>query len=143
MTIEDQPSPDAIRAAVAEAIAPLRQQIKRIEKQQREHSSLLLSLRSQLDELSNSIFQLQGQGIVIDHRTERIERTAVGTHQIVMQAERQMQQEIAALKERLLDLTADIHKLHIIREKPEYKINALSAEFATFQRRLSKLERTS
>jgi predicted nucleic acid-binding Zn-ribbon protein len=143
MTPENQAIHNAIRAAVAESIAPLREQIGRIEKKQGEHSKLLESLTAQLDELSNCVFQLEGQGISLDHRVERAHHTAFGTHQIVMQAERQMQQEIAALKQRLLDLTADVHKLHLIRESPEYKISALKAEVDTFQRGLATLERGS
>jgi len=141
MTIEDQALHDAIRAAIAEEVAPLREQVKRIEKRQREQSKLLQSLTAQFDELSGCVYQLEGQGLRLDARTERIEHTAVGTHQIVMQAEHQLHQEIAALKERLLDLTADIHKMHLIREKPEHKINVLKAEIARFQQRLAHLER--
>ena len=140
MTQDDRAMHDTIRAIVAEAVAPLREQIKRIEKQQQEQSILLQSLTAQLNEQSTNILQLEGQSLRLDHGIERANHTAAGTHQIVMQAERQMQQEIAALKERLLDLTADVHKLHLIREKPEYKINALQAEVATFHQRLTKLE---
>ena len=143
MTSEDQATHETLRALIAEAIAPLCEQVKRIEKKQREQSRLLQSLTAQLDELSTCVFQLQGQGLSVDNRIARIDRTAVGTHQIVMQAEQQMQQEVAALKERLLDLTADVHKLHVIREGPEHKINTLKAEVATFQQRLTKLERGS
>jgi septal ring factor EnvC (AmiA/AmiB activator) len=141
MVQDEQAMRDALRVVVAEAVAPLREQIKRIEKQQQEQSTLLQNLTAQLDEQSTCILQLEGQGLRLDHGIERANHTAAGAHQIVMQAERQMQQEIAALKERLLDLAADVHKLHLIREKPEQKITALKAEVASFQQRLVQLER--
>jgi len=143
MMRDDQAMPDALRAVIAEAVAPLHEQIKHIEEQQHEQWTLLQSLTVQLGELSTSVLELEGQGQRLDRYVERANHTAAGTHQIVMQAERQMQQEIAALNERLLDLTADVHKLHLIREKPEQKIKALKAEVAAFQQRLVQLERNS
>jgi hypothetical protein len=47
---------------------------------------------------------------------------------IAMQAEHQMQQQLASVNERLLDVTADVHRLHSIRESPEQELYRLRSE---------------
>ena len=51
-----------------------------------------------------------------------------------------MQREIASVNERLLDVTADLHRLHLIRESPEHELYRLHAEIAVLQRRLAHVE---
>jgi hypothetical protein len=45
--------------------------------------------------------------------------------------------EVASVNERLLDITMDIHRLHHIRESPEYQLFQLQAGGAVLRHRLA------
>jgi len=122
-----------LHAVVAAAIAPLAARIEQLFAQQQEYVH-------RLDELAQYVTDLRGQAIWFEHRAEGAERAADRAHTIVMQAEHQMQREVASVNERLLDVTADLHRLHLIRESPEHELYRLHAEIAVLQRRLAHVE---
>ncbi len=131
-----------LQAVIAAAIAPLAASIDRLFAEQQEHARLLAQAAARLDELVQHVTALQGQALWCEHRTEDSERYAYGARNIAMQAEHQMRQEIASVNERLLDVTADIHRLHSIRESPEHELYRLHSELAVLQRRLTQIEGT-
>ena len=100
----------------------------------------MLTGTARLDELAQQVTDLRGQAIWFEHRAEGAERAADRAHAIVMQAEHQMQRAIASINERLLDVTADLHRLHLIRESPEHELYQLHSEIAVLQRRLAYVE---
>ena len=126
-----------LHIVVAAAIAPLAARIDQLFAERQEHVQLLSQTTTRLDE---HVTALRGQAIWFEHRAEDAERYAHGARSIVMQAEHQLRQEIASVNERLLDLTADIHRLHSIRESPEHELYRLHSELAVLQRRLTQIE---
>jgi chromosome segregation ATPase len=129
-----------LRAEIATAIAPLVERIEQLCAEQQEQARLLAQAAARLDELTERVAILRGQALLFDQRTEDTERFAYGARNIAMQAEHQMQQEIASVNERPLDVTADIHRLHAIRESPEHELYRLHAELAVLQHRLTQIE---
>jgi hypothetical protein len=130
----------ATSAAVAQAIAPLIERVEQLWAAQQEQAQLLTQVTARLDKLVQQVTDLQGQALWSEHRAEDAERYAHGARSIVMQAEHQMQQQIASVNERLLDVTADVHRLHSIRESPEQELYRLHSELAVLQRRLARVE---
>jgi hypothetical protein len=126
-------NPADLHASIAAAIAPLAARIEQLFAQQQEYLH-------RLDELAQYVTDLRGQAIWFEHRAEGAERAADRAHSIVMQAEHQMQREVASVNERLLDVTADLHRLHLIRESPEHELYQLRSEIAVLQRRLAHVE---
>jgi chromosome segregation ATPase len=129
-----------LHTVVAAAIAPLAARIDQLFTEQQEHIHLLAQTTARLDELAQHVAGLRGDALLFDHRTEDARRYADGARSIVMQAEHQMQREIALVNERLLDLTADVHRLRAIRESPEQELYRLHSELAVLQRRLAQIE---
>jgi hypothetical protein len=131
-----------LQAVVVAALAPLAARIEQLFVEQQEQADTLAQLTARLDEIAEQVALLRGQALLLDRRTEDTARLTYGARNIVMQAEHHMQQEVASVNERLLDLTADIHRLHSIRESPEHELYRLCSEMAVIQRRLSQLEGT-
>lgn len=129
-----------LHAIIAVAIVPLAARIDQLFAQQQEYVQSLAQTTARLDELAQYVTDLRGQAIWFEHRAEGAERAADRAHSIVMQAEHQMQREVASVNERLLDVTADLHRLHLIRESPEHELYRLQAEIAVLQRRLAHVE---
>ena len=129
-----------LHAVVAAAIAPLAARIEQLFAQQQEYVQSLAQATARLDELAQYVTDLRGQAIWFEHRAEGAERAADRAHTIVMQAEHQMQREVAVVNERLLDVTADLHRLHLVRESPEHELYRLHSEIAVLQRRLAQVE---
>ena len=127
-------------AIVAVAMAPLLERIELLYSEQQEHARLLAQASARLDKLTEQITGLQAEAFWQTRRAEGAERTADKARAIVMQAEHQMQREIASVNERLLDVTADLHRLHLIRESPEHELYRLHSEIAVLQRRLAYVE---
>ena len=131
-----------MHAIVAAAIAPIAAQIEQLFVQQQEYVQSLAQTNARLDELAQHITDMRGNTSWFEHRAEGAERAADRAHAIVMQAEHQMQREVASVNERLLDVTADLHRLHLIRESPEQELYRLHSEIAVLQRRLAQVEGT-
>ena len=131
-----------MHAIVAAAIAPIAAQIEQLFVQQQEYVQSLAQTNARLDELAQHITDMRGNTSWFEHRAEGAERAADRAHAIVMQAEHQMQREVASVNERLLDVTADLHRLHLIRESPEQELYQLHSEIAVLQRRLAQVEGT-
>ena len=129
-----------LHAVVAAAIAPLAARIDQLFAQQQEYVQSLAQATARLDELAQYVTDLRGNTIWFEHRAEGAERAADRAHSIVIQAEHQMQREVASVNERLLDVTADLHRLHLIRESPEHELYRLHSEIAVLQRRLAQVE---
>jgi chromosome segregation ATPase len=129
-----------LHAIIAAAIAPLAAQIDHLFAEQQNHAQSLARATARLDELAQELTDLRGDRIWFEHRAEGAERAADRAHSIVMQAEHQMQREVASVNERLLDVTADLHRLHLIRESPEHELYRLRSEIAVLQRRLEHVE---
>jgi hypothetical protein len=129
-----------LHAIIAAAIAPLICQIEQLFAEQQEYAQSLAQTTARLDELTQHVKDLRGQQIWFEHRAEGAERAADRAHAIVMQAEHQMQREVAVVNERLLDVTADLHRLHLVRESPEHELYRLHSEIAVLQRRLAQVE---
>src|SRR5690349_1969468 len=91
-----------LRAIVAAAIAPLAARIDQLCAQQQEHAQSLAQAIARLaEQLALEVTDLHGQRIWFEHRAEGAERAADRAHSIVMQAEHQMQREVASVNERL------------------------------------------
>lgn len=131
-----------LRAEIATVVKPLIERIEQLWVEQQEHARLLAQAAARLDEITEHAAILRGQALLFDHRTEDTERYAYGARNIAMQAEHQMQQEIASVNKRLLDVTADIHRLPSIRESPEHELYRLHSELAVLQHRLTQIEST-
>jgi hypothetical protein len=129
-----------LQAIVAAAIAPLAARIDQLFAEQREQVQLLAHTTARLDELAQHVTALQGQSLWCEHRAEDAERYAYGARSIVMQAEHQMLQGIASINERLLDITADVHRLHLVRDSPEHELYRLQAEISVLQRQLTQVK---
>ena len=129
-----------VHSVIAGAVAPLIERIDRVSAEQQAHARQLAQASARLDELAQQMTALQGQALWFEHRAEDAERYASGARSIVMQAEHQMQQDITLVNQRLLDITADLHRLHHIRESPEHELYQLHAEIGAIQRRLAQLE---
>jgi hypothetical protein len=129
-----------VSAAVALAIAPLLERVEQLWADRQEQAQLLTQVTARLDKLFQQVTDLQGQALWSEHRAEDAERYAYGARSIVMQAEHQMQQQIASVNERLLDVTADVHRLHAIRESPEHELYRLHSELAVLHHRLAQIE---
>jgi len=129
-----------LHTIVAAAIAPLAARIDHLFTEQQEFVQLLAQTTARLDELAVHVTALRGQAIWFERRAEGAERAADRAHSIVMQAEHQMQHEVASVNERLLNVTADLHRLHLIRESPEHELYRLHSEIAVLQRRLAQVE---
>jgi hypothetical protein len=129
-----------LHAVVAAAIAPLAARIDHLFAIQQEYIQSLAQTTARLDELAQQVTDLRGQVIWFEHRAEGAESYARNARSIVMQAEHHMQREIALVNERLLDETADLHRLHLIRESPEHELYRLYSEIAVLQRRLAHVE---
>jgi chromosome segregation ATPase len=129
-----------LHAVVAAAIAPLAARIDHLFAIQQEHIQSLAQTTARLDELAQQVTDLRGQAIWFEHRAEGAESYARNARNIAMQAEHQMRQEVASVNERLLDVTADLHRLHSIRESPEHELYRLHSELAVLQRRLTQIE---
>ena len=129
-----------LHTIVAAAIAPLLERIELLYSEQQEHAQLLAQAAARLGTLTEQIKGLQAEAFWQTRRAEGAERTADKARAIVMQAEHQMQREIASVNERLLDVTADLHRLHLIRESPEHELYRLHSEIAVLQRRLTYVE---
>jgi chromosome segregation ATPase len=127
---------------VAATIAPLAARIDQLFAIQQEYVQLLAQTTARLDELAQEVADSRGQTIWFEHRAEGAERAADRAHSIVMQAEHQMQRAVASVNERLLDVTADLHRLHLIRESPEHELYQLRSEIAVLQQRLALVEGT-
>jgi chromosome segregation ATPase len=132
--------PADLHASIAAAIAPLAARIEQLFAQQQEYVQSLAQATARLDELAQCVADLRGNTSWFEHRAEGAERAADRAHAIVMQAEHQMQREVASVNERLLDVTADLHRLHLIRESPEHELYRLHSEIAVLQRRLAHVE---
>jgi chromosome segregation ATPase len=129
-----------LEVIVALAIAPLAARIDQLFAEQHEHAGLLAQMSARLDELAQQVTDLRGQAIWFEHRAEGAESHARNARSIVMQAEHHMQQQLASVNERLLDVTADVHRLHAIRESPEHELYRLHSELAVLQHRLTQIE---
>lgn len=129
-----------LHAVVAAAIAPLVSRIDQLFAIQQEHVQSLAQTTAQLDELAQHVTDLRGQAIWFEHRAEGAESYARNARSIVMQAEHYMQREIASVNQRILDVTADLHRLQLIRESPEHELYRLHSELAVLQRRLAHVE---
>src|SRR4051812_25997167 len=114
-----------LHAVVAAAIAPLAARIEQLCAEQQKHIQLLAQTTSRLADLAKQVTDLDEQKIWFEHRAEGAENFARNARSIVMQAEHHMQQEIASFNQRLLDVTADLHRLHHIRESPEHELYRL------------------
>ncbi len=132
--------PAASYPAMIETLASLLRRMELIESEQRQQAKSIDRTIRHFGELSARLDALHGTVLRLDAWTEMLIRDVDGARNIVIQAEHQMQQGVASINERLLDLTADIHKLHVMREAPEYKINALRSELAAVQQRLAMAE---
>ncbi|MEO7912628.1 MAG: hypothetical protein ABIV47_23510 [Roseiflexaceae bacterium] len=131
-----------LRTIVAAEIGPLTARIDQLFAQQQQHAQSLAQAATRLDQLAQELADLRGQRIWFEHRAEGAERAAGRAHSIVTQAEHQMQREVASVNERLLDVTADLHRLHSIRESPEHELYRLHSELAVLQHRLTQIEST-
>ena len=129
-----------LHSEIAAVIGPLTERIDRILVEQQSQAAVLAQATARLDELAEQVATLRGQALWFEHRSEDAERYAYGARNIAMQAEHQMRQDIATLNERLLDVTADIHRLHLIREAPEHQLYTLRSDIAVLQQRLAQLE---
>ena len=137
------PIPEASYPAMVETLASLLRRMALIEAEQRQQAKSIDRTIRHFGEVSVRLDALHGTLLRLDAWTEMLIRDVDGARNIVIQAEHQMQQGVASINERLLSLTADVHKLHLIRETPEYKINALRSELAAIQQHLSPTETTS
>src|SRR6188508_390353 len=90
---------------IAAAIAPLVSRIDQLFAEQQGLAQSLAQTTVRLDELAQYVKDLRGQAIWFEHRAEGAERAADRAHSIVMQAEHQMQREVATINERLIDVT--------------------------------------
>jgi len=131
---------DNLSPAMHETLASLLRRMELIEREQRERSHSIDRTILHLGELTERVQALHGTVLRLDRWIDMLIHDVDGARTIVMQAEHQMQQGVAAINERLLDLTSDVHRLHLIRETPEYKISALKGELATVQQRLIAIE---
>jgi hypothetical protein len=129
-----------LHAIVAAAIAPLLERIELLYSEQLEHARLLAQAAARLDKLTEQIKGLEAEAFWQTRRAEGAERSADNARSIVIQAEHQMRREVASVNERLLDVTADLHRLHLIRESPEHELYRLHSEIAVLQRRLAQVE---
>src|SRR5262249_39122209 len=114
-----------LHAVVAAAIAPLAARIEQLFAEQQEHAQLLAKAVARLDELAEQIKGLEAEAFWQTRRAEGAERSADNARSIEIQAEHQMRREVASVNERLLDVTADLHRLHLIRESPEHELYRL------------------
>lgn len=137
------PIPEASYPAMIETLASLLRHMELIEAGQRQQAKSIDRTVRHFGEVSARLDALHGTLLRLDAWTEMLIRDVDGARNIVIQAEHQMQQSVASINERLLSLTADVHKLHLIRETPEYKINALRSELAAIQQHLAPTENPS
>ncbi|MBK9941845.1 MAG: hypothetical protein IPP13_09545 [Kouleothrix sp.] len=137
-----EPTERALDPTIATALAALAARLDRLHDVQQAQSELIARLSARVDQLGDQASLLNGQGLLLSSRVDQASRDIYGARQIVMQAEHQLQQGLVSMTERLNEAIADIHRLHMIRESPEYKIKILRDDLLSLGQRLAQIERT-